>query len=220
MLPENFRGKKVLVSDFDGTITTHDYFLRVLERSDSPEVHRYWDDLQSGKLNNFDALKAIFAHVSGGESELLEIGRETGIDEDLPQYVGRLEQAGWKVIVVSAGCEWYIHRIFAERGIPLPVIANPGRLSADGRLEMVLPTDSPFYSRETGIDKAAVVRATLEIAEVAAFAGDGRPDLKAARLVEPTYRFACGWLAEALDKEGLSYRPFRRWSDVAEMLLE
>ena len=219
MLPRELHGKKVLVSDFDGTITAHDFFLRVLDRNRAPEVHGYWEALQAGEMNNFDALKAIFAHVAGGEQELLEIARETGIEPRLPEYVERLESAGWKVIVVSAGCDWYIREIFAERGIRLPVIANPGRLSDDGRLEMLLPTDSPFYARETGIDKAAVVRETLEVATVAAFAGDGRPDLTAARLVAPEYRFACGWLAEALDREGLAYRPFQRWSDVAEMLL-
>jgi len=52
-----------------------------------------------------------------------------------------------------------------------------------------------------------------------AFAGDGRPDLEAALLVEPGLRFARGWLAKELGRRGEGFRPFERWAEVAGALI-
>jgi 2-hydroxy-3-keto-5-methylthiopentenyl-1-phosphate phosphatase len=81
-----------------------------------------------------------------------------------------------------------------------------------------LPVDSPFFSAPTGIDKPGVVRDALRRTEHVAFAGDGRPDLEPALLVRPEYRFARGWLAEALTERGEAFHPFSRWSEVADKL--
>ncbi len=83
---------------------------------------------------------------------------------------------------------------------------------------MELPTGSPFYSRQTGIDKSAVVRAARAGGRRVAFAGDGLPDLAPALLVPEGDRFAKGNLAEALRAKGEGFRPFDRWAEVARML--
>jgi hypothetical protein len=43
--------------------------------------------------------------------------------------------------------------------------------------------------------------------------------LEAARLVDPGLRFATGALALALAAEGLPFRPFGRWAEVAAALV-
>jgi hypothetical protein len=48
---------------------------------------------------------------------------------------------------------------------------------------------------------------------------DGYPDVAAARLVAPELRLATASLAVALAEEGLPYRRFERWGEVAEALL-
>jgi 2-hydroxy-3-keto-5-methylthiopentenyl-1-phosphate phosphatase len=85
---------------------------------------------------------------------------------------------------------------------------------------MSLPANSRFFSRETGIDKVDIVKAALASAPIVAFAGDGRPDLAPALLVPPHLRFARGWLADALSVRGESFRPFERWSQIADVLLQ
>ena len=82
------------------------------------------------------------------------------------------------------------------------------------------PRDVPWYSAHFGVDKAAIIR-TLQSRGVQqiAFAGDGRPDLAAARLVTPENLFAKTWLAEMLTAEGIGYRPFEHWSEIGDQLL-
>jgi 2-hydroxy-3-keto-5-methylthiopentenyl-1-phosphate phosphatase len=51
-----------------------------------------------------------------------------------------------------------------------------------------------------------------------AYAGDGPPDLEPSLMVPPELRFARGWLAEELRARHEPFRPFRRWSEIAETL--
>jgi 2-hydroxy-3-keto-5-methylthiopentenyl-1-phosphate phosphatase len=83
---------------------------------------------------------------------------------------------------------------------------------------MRLPTDSPYFSAATGIDKAAVARAALAGGGPVAFAGDGPPDLAPALLVPGRLRFARAHLADELKRLGEEFRPFGRWADVARAL--
>ncbi len=83
---------------------------------------------------------------------------------------------------------------------------------------MELPIDRPYFSRQTGVDKVAIVRAAISEAETVAFAGDGHPDLAPSLLVPGPLRFARGILAEELTRLGEDFSQFDRWSEVAEAL--
>ena len=99
------------------------------------------------------------------------------------------------------------------------VYSNPGRIE-NGRglvLEKLHPS-SPYHSPSVGVDKSAVVRHAIQLAEMVAFAGDGPPDLEPALLVRPELRFARGFLADALRGRGEAFQPFSRWSEIAREL--
>ena len=142
------------------------------------------------------------------------------LDPDLQVAVEMLCQAGWSVIVTSAGCEWYIRRLLAEAGVNIVVHGNPGRFEAGRGLVMEMPVGSRYLSEFLGVDKTAVVREHVARGGKVAFAGDGFPDADAARLVPGSRRFARGDLADVLQKEGLEFQPYRTWSEIARVLLE
>ncbi len=209
---------KILVSDFDGTMTRRDFFAIVVERLLPAEMPDYWGDYLAGRITHFEALRGIFGSAEGGESALLDAVASMDLDPDLKGEVEALWLGGWRVVVASAGCEWYIRKLLADASVEVEVHANPGRVE-DGRLAMELPIGSEFYSRETGVDKIGVVRAAMAGGGTVAFAGDGRPDLAPALLVPATLRFARGVLAEELTRRGEGFRPFERWSEVSRALL-
>ena len=51
---------------------------------------------------------------------------------------------------------------------------------------MSLPEHSAFFSPTTGVNKVEIVRDALNRSDCVAFAGDGRPDLEPALMVEPS----------------------------------
>jgi len=217
-LKQRFNTRFLLISDFDGTVTDHDFFECAVKHLDDDAVAGYWEEYVAGRMSHFEALRGIFSHLRGGEEAIMAIARETRVDPAVRQSVQEMRSAGWDVLIVSAGCAWYVDRLLAEHGVELTVISNPGRIAGNGSLEMLLPQDSPFFSPETGVDKSAVVRWALEHVEDVAFAGDGRPDEVPARQVATGRRFACGWLAEQFSTDGTPFQPITRWSDIGGLL--
>jgi 2,3-diketo-5-methylthio-1-phosphopentane phosphatase len=210
---------RVLVSDFDGTMTRHDFYKLAIASLVPPGTPDYWSEYRAGRITHFEALRRYFASIRHPEADVLAVVDGMELDPELPAAVERLREAGWEVVVTSAGCEWYIRRLLAAAGVEVIVHANPGRY-VDGRgLLMELPVASPFLSSTLGVDKARVVRHFLDDGRAVAFAGDGFPDAESARLVPGDLRFARADLAGVLERDGLPFRRFETWADIARALL-
>jgi 2,3-diketo-5-methylthio-1-phosphopentane phosphatase len=210
--------RNLLVSDFDGTLTRRDFFHLVVEAFAPHTLAEYWDGYKAGRYTHFEALAGIFGSIRASEEEVLAVVARAELEPELKPWLERLNVAGWDVVVASAGCQWYVQRLLRAAGVDLEVYANPGRFEPGRGLVMSLPVDSPYFDPDLGVDKAAVVRQGLEAGRTVAFAGDGFPDAAAARLVPESLRFARADLATALRREGLAYRPFERWAEVASAL--
>jgi 2,3-diketo-5-methylthio-1-phosphopentane phosphatase len=209
----------VLVSDFDGTMTRHDFYKLAIECLLPPDTPDYWAGYRTGAITHFEALRRYFAAIRASEAEVMEVVERMELDPELPAAVEALRRSGWGVVVTSAGCDWYIRRLLSAAGVEVEVHSNPGRFEPGRGLLMEMPTDSPYLSPTLGIDKAQIVRRHLAEDRTVAFAGDGFPDAEAALLVPGRLRFARGDLADLLGREGQGYRPFGTWSDIARALL-
>jgi len=210
---------KLLVSDFDGTMTRREFYRLAIDQLIPRDCPDHWKDYREGRATHFDALNRYFQSIRATEQQVWGLLAKMELEPRLAELVKSLETAGWRVVIASAGSAWYIERLLNQAGVTLEIHANPGLFDPATGLKMRLPTESPYFCREIGIDKAAVVRAGLRRGSVVAFAGDGFPDADAARLVPDDLRFARGDLASLLIAEGLPFRTFRRWSEVAECLL-
>ncbi|MGV3484266.1 MAG: MtnX-like HAD-IB family phosphatase [Planctomycetaceae bacterium] len=210
----------ILVSDFDGTMTRHDFYKLVIESLLPADVPDHWSEYRAGAITHFEALRRYFAAIRASEAEVLAVLERMELDPQLPGAVESLRRSGWRVVVASAGCDWYIRRMLAGIGLDLEVHANPGAFEAGRGLLMEMPTQSPYWSPMLGIDKTSIVREFLHQGRTVAFAGDGFPDAEPARLVQADLRFARADLANTLDQERLSYFSFAAWSDIAYQLLQ
>jgi 2,3-diketo-5-methylthio-1-phosphopentane phosphatase len=210
----------LLVSDFDGTMTRHDFYELAKEFLLPRDLPDYWGRYRAGEITHFQALQAIFASIRADEPTVRKIVDRMEIDPDLPEALRLLRQSGWEVVVTSAGCDWYIRILLQKAGVSLKVWSNPGTFETGRGLLMELPRESPFFSPSLGIDKTAVVRQAIDQGRRVAFAGDGPPDIDPARLVRGEFRFARADLAAALSQEGLPFRSYDRWFEIASQLCE
>jgi 2-hydroxy-3-keto-5-methylthiopentenyl-1-phosphate phosphatase len=215
--PESPSG--IFVSDFDGTMTEHDFFELVRRAWPIPVDEDPWERYVAGEITHFAALAAIFGRIRASEQELRQLVARMELDPHLPAAIARLRAAGWQIEIASAGCDWYIRQLLAPVADAVTWHANPGEYAPRDGLTMTLPQHSPYCCTEVGIDKSAVVRAALARAERVAFAGDGRPDLAPALLVPPERRYARGWLADHLREQQIPFQTFTRWSEIADRLL-
>jgi 2,3-diketo-5-methylthio-1-phosphopentane phosphatase len=208
----------LFVTDFDGTITQNDFFRLVVDHFAPGGMDPFWQGYLEDRYSHFEALQGIFGSLRVSEAELLALVGQVEAEPHMAQLVAQLQQAGWEVVVASAGCGWYIERTLQALGVEVEIHANPGRVEPGRGLIMERPVDSPYPSDTHGIDKAAIVREALHHGRAVAFAGDGFPDLAAARLVPASHRFARHDLRTALERERLGFVPFARWGDIAAHL--
>jgi 2-hydroxy-3-keto-5-methylthiopentenyl-1-phosphate phosphatase len=209
-----------LVSDFDGTMTRHDFYRLAVEHLIPDDCPDYWNDYRRGRMTHFEALQAYFRWITADEREVLSLVERMELDPQLPSALANLRAAGWAVVVTSAGCDWYIQHLLSRAGVDLEVHANPSDFVSGRGLIMNLPPNGPFFSPTVGVNKAAVVTHWLNRGARVAFAGDGFPDAEAARLVDASLRFATADLADQLDEEQLPFHRFHTWSDIAAHLLK
>jgi 2-hydroxy-3-keto-5-methylthiopentenyl-1-phosphate phosphatase len=215
---KEYSRNRILVSDFDGTMTRQG-FIEVVQARFPVQGHSPWDDYMSGRITHFQAVALILSRIRADENTLETMFAEMELDPALPGVVRRLEMGGWKVIVASAGCRWYIQRLLAGAGLSITVYANPGTYHPEQGLIMTMPDPSPYTIQETGIDKLAVVKQALATGAEVAYAGDGRPDIDSILAVLPDRRFARHWLAQHLRKAGHKFHSFNNWNDIALGLL-
>ena len=210
---------KIFVSDYDGTITGKDFFSLLAERYLPANAPDYFAQYREGRISHLEAMAAYFAFAPTDEQQLEELLTASQPDPDLSASAALLRRAGWKLWVVSAGSSWYIERVLSRAGVAATIYSNPGRVENGRGLVLEKPDpSSPYYSASEGVDKSAVVRHALRVADSVAFAGDGPPDLQPALLARPELRFARGFLAEALRERGEGFKPFSRWSEIAREL--
>ena len=201
------------VSDFDGTITDTDVYTLISERYMPKDHPDYFADYRVGRITHFEAMQAFYHYAPSARKALDRLLRDTRPDPLLADCVRRLEDNGWDLIIVSAGSSWYIERILERAGVFATIHSNPGQIEEGRGLVLRLPKESPFFSPQVGIDKAGVVRDAVNRYKKVAFAGDGPPDIEPALLVDPSLRFARRFLAQALERRGEAYQPYRIWSE-------
>lgn len=213
--------KRILITDFDGTLCRHDFYQLVVAHLLPATVPNYWQDYLDAKLTHFEVLRHYFAEIRCSEAELASFLSRMELEPELPALLKRLREAGWEVVVASAGCGWYIQKLLEPLEDPPVVHTNPGRFVEGQGLLMSLPYGLQFFSPITGIDKIAITKAAIVQvgAPNVAYAGDGLTDVIPSLLVPESQRFARSDLAAALTSKKQPYRNFERWRDVAEGLL-
>ena len=106
----------ILITDFDGTITREDFYALTVPRFLESNLPDYWTAYAEGEITHFEAMKAIFAHIRTDEATLRAAVRKMKPDPRMAESVARLNERGWDIEVVSAGCAWYIDQILEEAG--------------------------------------------------------------------------------------------------------
>lgn len=215
MTKETKNTKIALVTDFDGTIIFDDIFWFLVDHYLDKEQLEPWNQYLRGELNHFDALNQIFQNLRVSEEELNNFVKGIKPDEYFLPTVELCKEKHIPIYITSAGCDYYINKIIGdiitEYGITL--ITNKGEYSEETGLKMTpLPKDSPFYNKEIGISKKAVVEKLQEEGYKIIFAGDGKPDFAPAEISEVV--FARKSLLKRCKEEGIKTERFQSYKDI------
>ncbi len=212
--------KWALVSDFDGTVSENDFFWYVVEHFLTPQDLEPWERYMRGEISHLAAMRGVFAKLHVSEKELQRFIDTIYTDSHLAETAAYCHEKGIPFYIASAGCDYYINRLIGGiiEKYDIHLVTNHGVYDSKKGLELFPPKNSPFYDEKVGISKAGVVRFLQEEGRKVVFAGDGPPDVLAAKKADVV--FAKKYLLEKCKENKINTHPFTTFGDILKYLKE
>ena len=203
--------------DFDGTVSPTDVGAAFVERFSpgrASELGALLEAWLDGRMGHRELTLRQCELLSVGESEALAFTARHRLDPHFAPFVREASGRGDAVMVVSEGFEFYLQPLLAAAGLgALPWAANRARFHADRRVTAEFPFADPACD-QCGNCKAQHVRRYRALGYHTVMVGDGTSDRHGAAAADRIY--ARGGLAAWCEAEGLEFRAFENFRDVAE----
>lgn len=203
--------------DFDGTISTTDIGVYVLDRLADPG----WRELDlayaAGEIGSRECMARQWDCIPASvtEAERRAVAREVPLDAGFGPLVDALRGAGAEVAVVSDGYGYYVHELLTPWD--LPIFTNDIDFATNA---VVFPhrNDACESCAACGTCKPSFLAAAKARGQKTIFVGDGTSDRHAARVADEV--FATAALAGWCEEQAIAFKPFAAISDVTAALFE
>jgi 2-hydroxy-3-keto-5-methylthiopentenyl-1-phosphate phosphatase len=209
--------KWAFVSDFDGTISSQDFYWLVINKyfPEGNELYKRW---KAAELLDIDFLQTVFKSIHQDEAKIIEDILTLPIDPYIPQFVKAVQENGGDFFILSAGTDYYIHHVLKKYGIQnVKVLSNEGYFH-ENNVHIKLDETHPHFSKRYGIDKSKVIQEIKGQYDRVYFAGDSEPDSHPAAYADIT--FAKNGLQEILIERNISFIPVENFKEIETYLKE
>ena len=194
--------------DFDGTITTVDTGVHLLDRL-APKSWRQIEELyKSGRIGSRECMVRQWQLLPRDRSAIEATVAEVPLDEGVVDLVDHLRSGGAEVTILSDGYGFRAEEVGRELGVA--VITNGIDWDAH---EVLFPNGSGTCAcADCGTCKRAPIEAAQRRGRRTVLVGDGASDSKAAAAADVV--FAKAELARWCRSNGIGFRPFDCLADV------
>ncbi|MFX3618982.1 MAG: MtnX-like HAD-IB family phosphatase [Sporolactobacillus sp.] len=206
----------LFLSDFDGTLSNKDFFHVIIDTYFQKDAERLYADWDKKVMTDLAYLSRIFQSIGRDEAGIDEDILHIPFDPDAKKVIEHVQRLGGDFVVISAGTDYYIKKIFDHYGITrVKIYSNPG-VYHDRGIHLNIDPSGRYYSEMYGINKQKVAEDLMQSYETVLFAGDSRPDLEAACLADTV--FAKGKLQGLLADKRQPYVPITNFAEVEQYL--
>jgi 2-hydroxy-3-keto-5-methylthiopentenyl-1-phosphate phosphatase len=206
---------RILVVDFDGTVTEQDLLDTIASRFGDPAVYQEVEDgLDEGRMPLREVITREFRPVRRPLGEIVSWELENvRIRPGFRELVRLARERGWRFVIVSSGFHELIEPILEREGVEVELHANRVDPDPTGWRVLWQYDESCDVCGESC--KRSVVREFARDDEIV-YIGDGYSDRCAAEASDRV--FATRGLARYLDERGLPYEPFDDFHEIAARL--
>jgi 2-hydroxy-3-keto-5-methylthiopentenyl-1-phosphate phosphatase len=200
--------------DFDGTISTRDVGMYLLERAGAAEWRELHEQFERGEIGSRECIYDQWALVKGDEPALRSLAAEVELDPGFERLVGTLRERGSEVTVVSDGFGFYVQDACERSGAA--VLTNAVDFATG---ELFFPhEDRCCPCSSCGVCKQAPIKDAKYRGRTTVLVGDGASDRKAALIADVV--FAKDALAAWCATFGVPAVPFATLHDVHRALID
>lgn len=206
--------KIAVVLDFDGTITYHDVFEKLLDEYTSENWRLYDYLVEKGQLKLEEAIKKQFELIKhAGLNKLSEsASKYLETRKGFKEFAEFCEAKGIELIIASAGLDLYIEKLLKKEGIKATCFCMKVKHESELHLEI------PSYDLSYVNFKQHVVEELKKKQYYVIYVGDGFNDFWAAKSANMTLAIKDSVLEERCRMEGLKYRAIEDFHEAKEIL--
>ena len=194
--------------DFDGTISTYDTGVYLLERLGRPGWEGPDRRYETGEIGSQECLRLQWPHLPMNETLLRTTAREVPLDPGFGPLVAALQGSGAEVAVVSDGFGFHVEEACVRFGVP--VVTNRVDFGT-GTIDFP-NADSDCPCARCGTCKRSPILEAQARGRATVMVGDGTSDREAARVADRV--FATGSLARWCRENGIVHEEFGTLGDV------
>lgn len=209
--------KIAFACDFDVIVTDRHFNNIVMDPFLQGWGRHLYEDWKITKKINIEFLNKILGYMESTEADILAEIHSIPVDEDAIKMIHRLQKAGGKFYILSAGIAYYIDLLLEHLQMEDVKVISMNGIYKNGSIEMIPDEKSPYSSGVFGINKGKIIKDLKMDFDIVFFAGDGEPDLGAVR--EADFAFVKKDLKQLLASEQLKCIHFEKFSEI-EMYLE
>ena len=211
--------KLLVLSDFDGTISTVDSTDLLLEKHAAPEWRRIETLWEKEIIGTQECMKRQVELLDLSLSELDKFSDNIPIEKDFPQFFYHCQSKGIPLTVVSDGLDYLIKRVLSNyiTASQTEIIANQLKVTTPNKFTLNFPFAK--YSCTSGCQKCHVCMnlKLINNADFCVYVGDGRSDFCVAEN-EADLVIAKGKLLKHCQEKGINHIPFTSFSEIPKIL--
>jgi len=208
--------KIIVISDFDGTITTKDSLVEILNKFASPDWHKIAKLINKGRLGTRIGLRKEFNLCKVTKKEFVNfLIKNIKIDAAFKNFLQFCKRKKFKFLVVSGGFGLNIKTIFEKFGIKgVPFHANSVKFNKDVA-ELKFPPEAKTC-KTCSHCKAPYIVQFKKKGYFTIYIGDSVTDRCPVRVAD--LAFAKHHLAEYCKAKGIKYIPYNTFGQIKKYL--
>lgn len=209
---------KVIICDFDGTITETDNIIAIMKKFAPPE----WDALKNGVLSQEISIKEGVGKMfqllpSSSKTQIVDyILQHAEIRPGFPDFVRYTKENNIPLYIVSGGIDFFVYPLLQGLVSEDQIYCNMANFSNE-QIKIVWPNSCDEQcSNECGCCKPSLIRQLTNTTQKKIVIGDSITDLQAAKLAD--FVIARDLLLEKCNELQLPHQSFTTFFDVMDIL--
>ena len=205
--------EKIIVSDFDGTITTRDTLSTFLKEYAPKEWLILEDKWVKGEMGSAECLQKQFGLIKNISPEMIEEFVDTiEIDSYFKEFNEIRLKNNVNFLILSDGLDYFINRILQKHGLKnIDIVSNHAEF-LNGKFTISFPNQNNSCIKNSGTCKCDVIKILRQKYKEIYYIGDGTSDICVAD--KSDILFAKSTLLDYCKKIGLNCIEFGTYKEV------
>ncbi len=204
---------KIVICDFDGTITKKDSINDFLNRF----ADRKWLDIEdewvAGRVSTLDAMRLQFGLIKNmTDKKLSDFFDSVEIDDYFKAFYDFAKEKDIKIVIVSDGFEYFIREVLKRHNIDgIEIYSNKFEFK-NGEFLMNFPNYNDDCIRKAGTCKCSFIKKFKQIYKNVYYIGDGASDFCPADKVD--FLFAKNKLLQYCQKYNIPHIQYEDFKGI------